>query len=94
MTADTVHRARLRLWQALITIMIVLLVMIGLQYMIAARKATQAQRAAQHALELSEQKWCSVIQIFTESYAANPPTTPAGRQFRVEFEKLAREFGC
>jgi len=85
---------RKRLWVALVTIVMVLIVLVGLQYIVASQKSAQASRKAQQALEQSEQKLCGIIEIFTTAYSQNPPTTPAGQQLAIEFAKLRKAYGC
>lgn len=42
----------------------------------------------------SEQKWCRVLTVMTDSWKAAPPPSESGRRLAVEIARLRAEFGC
>lgn len=54
----------------------------------------EAKQDFRQALQASEQKWCAVLGIFESAYAANPPTTPQGRDVAAQMHTLYIDFRC
>lgn len=54
----------------------------------------QSEEHFREAIRQSEQKWCAVLGIFEIAYAANPPTTPTGRDVASRMHSLYIDFRC
>lgn len=58
------------------------------------RSAHHAESEAKRALRESEQAWCEILTSISIGQRANPPTTPAGREFATRIQNLIKKFEC
>lgn len=77
------NNARKWVWRGLIALALTAIVLMGVNYGITVYKVQQSERT-----------WCKIIEVFNDSYARNPPTTPAGQTIRDQFLQMSRKFGC
>ncbi len=40
------------------------------------------------------QKWCSLVNLFNETYNSTPPTSDTGKRIAIEMAKLQRSYKC
>jgi len=61
---------------------------------VANRSEKASQKAAAEALQQSEQAWCSIINLFDNTYTTQPPTTDAGKLLQKYFKNLKERYKC
>jgi len=82
-TGEYINKARARLIYGLVTVILVMLVLTGVNYWLVAYKTHE-----------SERKWCAIIVALDDAYRATPPKTDIGKNLAQQFVDLRQEFGC
>lgn len=77
-------------WYSLIAILISAL-LIAATSLYLSKKATDTAR---YESRRSEQKWCEILTVISNSQKSAPPTTDSGRRFASEVERLRIKFEC
>lgn len=87
-----------RYWYALLTVFVSCLLMTVAAFGISIRRTEEsvqkAEDEAARTLRESEQKWCTIVDLFNDAYAENPPPTPLGQDIAREMKILAERFNC
>lgn len=52
------------------------------------------QHQTQQYTDDQDHKWCDTLNLLSDAYKTQPPTTPLGQQLGADFEALRERFNC
>lgn len=89
--------ARMKFWYALAMVFVSVFTVMIVSIIYTNHVAAASRRAAQHAVETSQQQMCTILVPISAAYNQPPPNDPKsdiGKQLAREFALLVKNYRC